>query len=232
MNNQVPVCPEGTLYAIRPGDSYYGLSQRFNTTIEAIRQANPGVDPQNLQIGQTICIPVALEDTICPGGFVYVIQSGDTFFNIARRYNIAVEALIAANPDVNPDALQIGQEVCVPAVRPPAPCPGVTYTIRAGDTFYSIAIRYGVTVEQLRAVNPNVDPERLQIGQRICLPVGVPGPIPCPGGILYTVQSGDTLYLIARRYGMTVAQLTIANPQLTDPNQLRVGEIICIPRMI
>ncbi|HQD40636.1 MAG TPA: LysM domain-containing protein, partial [Bacillota bacterium] len=52
-----PMCPGGTLYTIRPGDTIFALAQRFGTTVQAIIAANPGIDPLNLQIGQVICIP-------------------------------------------------------------------------------------------------------------------------------------------------------------------------------
>jgi len=169
-SNQVPPCPGGTLYVIKPGDSYFGLAKRFNTTVEAITAANPGTDPQNLQIGQTICIPVPPTGKPCPGGFLYVIRSGDTYYSIARRFGTVVPALIAANPGVDPDNLQIGQTICVPAAQP-SPCPdGRFYTIVAGDTYYSLARRFNTTVEALTAANPGVDPNNLQIGQVICIP--------------------------------------------------------------
>ena len=114
MNNvfssQVP-CLDGTVYTIRPGDTFFGLAARFNTTVQAIMNANPGVNPNNLQIGQQICIPVAPAPGPCPGGFTYTIRAGDTFFSIARRFGISVSALMAANPNVDPDRLQIGQEI-------------------------------------------------------------------------------------------------------------------------
>ena len=50
-------CPGGTLYTIQPGDTVWLLSRRFGTTVDAILAANPGLNPQNLQIGQRICIP-------------------------------------------------------------------------------------------------------------------------------------------------------------------------------
>lgn len=52
-------CPGGILYTIQPGDTVWQLSRRFGTTVDAILAANPGLDPQNLQIGQRICIPGA-----------------------------------------------------------------------------------------------------------------------------------------------------------------------------
>ena len=169
-SNQVPPCPGGTLYTIIPGDSLFGLARRFNTTIEAIITVNPGIDPQNLQIGQQICIPVPTAGQ-CPGGFLYVIKAGDTFYSIARRFGTVVPALIAANPGINPDRLVIGQSICVPAPGP-APCPGGRfYTIVAGDTLYSISRRFNTTVEALTSANPGINPNNLRVGQVICIPI-------------------------------------------------------------
>lgn len=51
-------CPAGTMpYTIKSGDNFYDLARRYNTTVEAIMKANPGVNPNTLQIGQIICIP-------------------------------------------------------------------------------------------------------------------------------------------------------------------------------
>ncbi|HEY8343797.1 MAG TPA: LysM domain-containing protein [Bacillota bacterium] len=223
--NQV-TCPGGTVYTIRAGDTLFNLAARFNTTVQAIINANPGIDPNNLQIGQQICIPVAPGPGVCPGGFLYTIRAGDTFFSIANRFNISVDALVQANPGVDPDRLQIGQQICVPTA-PPAQCPGgFFYTIRAGDTFFSLAARFNVTVQQLINANPGVDPNRLQIGQQICIPTQAPGP--CPGGFLYTIRAGDTFFSLAARFNVTVQQLAAANPGV-DPNRLMIGQQICIP---
>ncbi|PKM80915.1 MAG: peptidoglycan-binding protein [Firmicutes bacterium HGW-Firmicutes-14] len=168
--NQVPPCPGGTLYTIMPGDSYFGLARRFNTTIEALIAANPGADPQNLQIGQQICIPIPPTGMPCPGGFLYVIRPGDTYFSIARRFGTVVPALISANPGVDPNRLMVGQSICVPAPQP-IPCPGGRfYTIVSGDTLFSIGRRFNTTVNALIAANPGIDPNNLQPGQVICIP--------------------------------------------------------------
>ena len=108
-------------------------------------------------------------------------------------------------------------------------CPGGTpYVIRAGDTLYLLAQRFGTTVDALLSAHPGIDPRNLQIGQVICIPVTVPGPPPCPGGILYVIAPGDTLFLLASRFGTTVQAILAANPGI-DPNRLQVGQTICIP---
>ena len=109
----------------------------------------------------------------CPtGSFAYTIRSGDTLFALARRFNTTVEAIIAINPGIDPNNLQIGQVICIPSMAPPVPpCPnGFLYTIRAGDTLFALSQRFNVSVESIMRANPGVDPNRLQIGQRICIP--------------------------------------------------------------
>lgn len=228
--SQMPPCPGGTYYTIRSGDTLYALARRFNTTVDAIMKANPGLDPMNLQVGRVICIPGSTPPEQCPGGFQYTIVAGDTFFNLAQRYNTTVDAIMKANPGVDPNRLMIGQVICIPGSTPPEQCPGgFQYTIVAGDTFFNLARRFNTTVDAIMAANPGVDPNRLMIGQVICIPGSAPGPIPCPGGTIYTVKQGDSLYIIALRFGVSLDRLIAANPQITDPSRLTIGQPICIP---
>ncbi|HHW39674.1 MAG TPA: LysM peptidoglycan-binding domain-containing protein [Syntrophomonadaceae bacterium] len=165
----------------------------------------------------------------CPGGIPYVIRPGDTYFSLARRFGTTVDALIAANPGVDPNNLQIGMTICIPVAPVPGPCPGgFTYVIRGGDTFFSLARRFGISVEALMAANPGVDPNNLRIGQTICIPV-MPAPPFCPPWTTpYTIQAGDTLFSIARRFRIELEDILSTNPGV-DPHNLRIGQVICLP---
>lgn len=106
----------------------------------------------------------------------YKIVAGDTFWSISHRFGLSVDQLISANPGVVPNNLQVGQVInLVPrrggramfmsfAAMPPS-----TYTIVAGDTFWSISQHFGLSVAQLIAANPHVDPTKLRIGEVINL---------------------------------------------------------------
>jgi LysM repeat protein len=102
----------------------------------------------------------------------------------------------------------------------------VTYTLQPGDTLFSIAAAHGTTVAQLGALNGITDPNRISVGQVLTISQDAP-PAPASGGT-YTVAPGDTLFAIARRFGVTVADLVQAN-ELADPNQLAVGQVLVIP---
>lgn len=169
-------CPPGyTTYRIQAGDTFYRLARELGTTVNDLLQANPGVDPERLRVGQEICVPAGPEPLPCPIGSIrYTIRAGDTLYSIARRYNTTVQAILDANPGLDPNYLQVGRIICVPQrdTVPSTRCPaGYTlYTIRAGDTLYAIARARNTTVAALLAANPGIDPNRLQIGQRICVP--------------------------------------------------------------
>ncbi len=239
----VPSCPNGFLYTIRSGDTLFFLSQRFNVSVEAIMNANPGIDPNNLQIGQVICIPqVTPPVPSCPNGFLYTIRSGDTLFALSQRFNVSVQAIINANPGINPENLQIGQVICIPQVSsvpptPPAPpvpptpsCPnGFLYTIRCGDTLFALSQRFNVPVQAIINANPGIDPNNLIVGQVICIPQMAPPMPPCPNGFYYTIMAGDTLFFLSQKFNVPVQDIINANPGI-DPNNLQIGQVICIPR--
>lgn len=102
-----------------------------------------------------------------------------------------------------------------------------TYTVQAGDTLYSIASRFGVTVSQLRNIN-NLTSNTLQIGQVLRIPTTTtPDLTPPTGTTTYTVQSGDTLYKIARQFNVTVKELIDLNNLASTV--LTIGQQLLIP---
>ena len=120
------VCPGGFLYGVLPGDTLFTIGRAFGVGVQAVINANPQVsNPGVLLPGQVVCVPVAFPlgrppaPPACVGGCLYGVQPGDTFFLIARRFGVSLQAIIAANPQVvNPNAIVPSQVVCVPAIVP------------------------------------------------------------------------------------------------------------------
>ncbi len=119
-----------------------------------------------------------------------------------------------------------GIEQNVPPTNPapdPAPNPGniIMYTVRSGDTLWLLANRYGTTVDAIKQAN-GLTSDNLSIGQVLRIPVSQSA-----GYFLYTVRSGDTLWLLANRFGTTVDAIKNLNGLTSDA--LRIGQVLRIP---
>ncbi|NLY10566.1 MAG: LysM peptidoglycan-binding domain-containing protein [Firmicutes bacterium] len=122
--------------------------------------------------------------------------------------------------------------------RVPTTCPPNfqgRYTVRAGDTMFLIARRFGVSLNALIAANPQIpNPNIIFPGDVLCVP-GTPSggrvPASCPPGFQgrYSVRPGDTMFLIANRFGVSLNALIAANPHISNPAVIFPGDVLCVP---
>lgn len=125
--------------------------------------------------------------------------------------------------------------LAVGAVALPTAASDRVVVVRQGDTLSEIALRHGVTVAQLMALNRIANPNRIYPGQRLRLaaePADASKPsaaAPAPAQpIVHVVRAGEHLTGIAKRYGITIGAIARAN-RLADPSYLRVGQRLAIP---
>ena len=113
-NNFNGQCPENYYpYIVQPGDTLYKIAGRLEVNITEIMTANPEVDPYNLRIGQTLCIPA------CPPNHIaIIIKPGDTLYKLALTYHVSITNILKANPSVDPNYLRVGQRICIPQTIP------------------------------------------------------------------------------------------------------------------
>jgi len=172
--------------------------------------------------------------TLPPGQTVtYKVKTGDTLYSIARKFGVSIQALMAANHIANPNYIRVGQILIIPnpsATPGPTPTgqPTTTYVVKPGDTLWSLARRFGTSVEAIARANNIVNPNRIYVGQRLTIPGAPTPPPPPPCTRTHVVAYGETLTSIARRYGTTVWQLAMLN-HLANPNVIYAGQHLRVP---
>lgn len=219
------VAPNGSLqdtYTVQAGDTLYGIAKRFNISVDRLKTLN-NLTNNNLSIGQVLIIseevdiPPSTDDAN-----VYTVQSGDTLYGIANKYGVTVAEIMDLN-NLGTTVLAVGQQLLIPNQATDIT---TSYTVKSGDTLYSIANRYGVTVVEIISAN-NLSSTSLQIGQVLTIPTGIAAPPTQENYINYAVKSGDSLWLIANKYSTTVNAIKDLN-NLTS-NSLSIGQVLKIP---
>lgn len=127
-----------------------------------------------------------------------------------------------------------------PTIAPtPTPVPPRVHQVREDETLIVIAVAYDTTVEAILAMNPDVDPDLLQVGQLLFVPAATPGPTSTPGPgtptvtpsglMIHVVVPGDTLSSIAEEYDVTVDAIRRANDLPPDDDTIHVNQSLVIP---
>ena len=167
-------------------------------------------------------------------GTSVTVVSGDTLRKIADRCGTTVSALQRANPEIgNGNLIYPGQTLLLPGTILGTDGGYVIYVVARGDTLKGLAIRFQSTVENIMAHNPGIiNANLIYEGQRLNIYAVAPGqtpPPPPPVGQTYFVVKGDTLRIIAVRFGTTVDEILRVNPNINNPNVIYVGQAISIP---
>ncbi|MCZ7545867.1 MAG: LysM peptidoglycan-binding domain-containing protein [Anaerolineae bacterium] len=198
----------------------------------------------------------------------HVVQPGENLFRIAMRYGVTVNDLMAANGLSSPNVVYAGQVLVIPsgaaaasaspaaqpdaapATEPAAPeaapeaaAGGTTHTVARGETLFSIARQYGLTINAILEANGIDNANRIYAGQTLTIPAtNTAAPLPSAGdaqepavaavdtsvSVQHTVGRGETLGRIAQRYGVTVSAVMSANG-IADPNRIYAGQTLTIP---
>ncbi|MBQ6135298.1 MAG: LysM peptidoglycan-binding domain-containing protein [Bacilli bacterium] len=224
-------------YIVKRGDTLYGISNQFGVSVTELASLN-GVNAATLQIGQTLLIPTNSGEN--PDNmFYYTVKKGDTLYNIARVYGTSVESIKNLNYLTSND-LYIGQVLRIPEIYTKEEdlyVPEyINYTVKRGDSLYSIARIYNTTIESIMQDN-GLKTENLTIGQNLKIRKKLNEmveecfgeeymPIEETNKEEYIVQKGDTLYSIAKKYNLNVQELINTNNLETT---IYPGQILYLP---
>ncbi len=227
-------------YTVKLGDTLYGISNQFGVSVTELASLN-NIKGSLLNVGTILTIPSKSGDN--PNNmFMYEVKPGDTLYGIARKYGITVNDIMKLNYFENTN-LYPGQIIRIPENyfdMDNMNLPNyINYTVKPGDTLYSIARKNNISIETLEKDNALTSPI-LRIGQilRIRLQSGSTqeveeciGPDYTPpentNYINYTVKKGDNLYNIAKTYNTSVS--TIMNINNLNSSNLSIGQVLRIP---
>ena len=217
---------ESDLYVVRRGDSLWSISKKYGISVDELKSLN-NLSSNLLSVGQTLRVKGVPETN----NEIYIVKGGDTLYGIASRYGINVDDLRRYN-NLSGNVLSIGQQLYIPTGQMVDDIVGTdydTYVVRTDDSLFNIASRYGISVDELKRIN-NLGNDTLFVGQQLLVPTGsdiVDSNI--TNYVDYRIVSGDTLYSISNRYGVSVDELKSLN-NLSN-NNLSVGQVIKVPIM-
>ncbi|MDP2859000.1 MAG: LysM peptidoglycan-binding domain-containing protein [Bacillota bacterium] len=224
-----PACPDGTLEAVRPGDTLFVIAERCGVSVESIVRANPQVrDPNNVYVGQMVCVPLPPPPpsppppepveppepppppASCKDGMVVRVPENTTLEKLSDLCGTSIQAIREANPQLSQAEEPVpGQCLCVPFPLPPQCSGSSLVALRAGESLPALAERLGIGLEVLLGANPQVkDMDFCGEGMLVCVPPAKqektevePGMSPDP-----PILSPGTVLMTVRR-GQTIVSI-------------------------
>jgi len=228
---------------VKPGETLSEIAERYATSVQRLMQLNNLRSPQDLWAGSRIQVPGAGGSSASRGGGSgnYTVKPGETLSEIAERYGTSVQRLMQLNGLRSPQDLWAGSRIQVPGATAARPSSGgggthtttvnANYTVKPGETLSELAERYGTSVQRLMQLNNLRGPQDLWAGSRIQVPItrtttaAAPKPAVNKNATQHKVQSGETLSVIADRYGVSMQNLIALNG-ISNPNQVEVGRTL------
>lgn len=210
-------------YVVKKGDTLWSIAKAYGLTVEKLKSLN-NLTSNNLTIGDSLIVKDSSgnndSSSSADNNKYYIVKKGDSLYSIARSNNMTVDKLKSLN-NLTSNILSIGQKLIISSG---SNVPNNVYVVKKGDTLWSIANNFNVSVNDLKKIN-NKSNNSLSIGEKLIIPGKSNGEN--VNTTIYTVKSGDNLYSIAKRYNVTVNEIKSLN-NLTS-NILSIGQKLSIP---
>lgn len=216
-------------YVVQKGDSLWSIANANNTTVDELANLND-LGTNTIYVGQVLQIPnTGSSGTTTPDTqTTYVVQKGDTLYSIALKYGTTPNVIIRKN-NLKNNTLTVGQTLTIPSdVESTGDYSDMsnfnTYVVQRGDSLYSIANAYNVSVNDLRNIN-NLTSDILSVGQVLIIPENSNRNSNTSN--LYVVKRGDSLWSIANKFNVSINKIRMLNSLNSDI--LTIGQTLIIP---
>ena len=216
-------------YVVQKGDSLWSIANANNTTVDELANLND-LGTNTIYVGQALQIPnTGSSGTTTPDTqTTYVVQKGDTLYSIALKYGTTPNVIIRKN-NLKNNTLMVGQTLTIPNdVESTGDYSDMsnfnTYVVQRGDSLYSIANAYNVSVNDLRNIN-NLTSDILSVGQVLIIPGNLNRNSNTSN--LYVVKRGDSLWSIANKFNVSINKIRMLNNLNSDI--LTIGQTLIIP---
>ncbi|MDR1714652.1 MAG: LysM peptidoglycan-binding domain-containing protein [Prevotella sp.] len=153
---------------------------------------------------------------------IHTVAKGETVYSIASMYNTTVQQIYTMNPNAE-KGIKVGDKLRI--LKGKAISGYSNHLIEAKETLYSVARMYNISVDDVKNANPGLNESSFQIGKTIKIPKFEAA---TNTSNTYSVQKGETLYSISKKYNVSVESLLAANPSIKE-NGLKEGITLNIP---
>ena len=165
---------------------------------------------------------------------IHKVRKGDTSFSLTKRYEISAQQLLYYNPELK-DGLKRKMKLKIPRYKeiPPPPEPEPqdnTHIVKKGETPWRVAYQYGITLQELKAANPDMDAV-ISIDQVLVIPEAIVETNSFdPNYNYYTVKPKEGYYRLEAKFGVSEEELITLNPELSEKGLL-AGMILRLPNL-
>lgn len=238
-------------HKVEKGETIVQIALKYNVTPYDIYKLNPDAQA-GLKPNSVLLIPkknsAATTSPAKPNSQArtHKVEPKETLFGIEKKYGVSDEALKKANPDLEKLGLQIGQVLVIPSnsgskIVVPTPEKPVYHEVLPKETKFSIAKKYGITIEELEKRNPEIIPN-LPIGYQLLIKGTAPKTdkvaavepkketpkvAPAINYVDYEVKPKETLFSLSKMSGLSQDELLKLNPVLA--NGVEIGMMIKVP---
>ncbi len=212
--SQSYTCVSGMAYSVRAGETFTSIAEDFGISVYELAERNPGVDQNNLMVGQILCVP---------------FMNGGNNGSANQPAEPSTPSLPTPSLPSQPNRPTTPPVVIVPSTPSVNTCPsGYTRDIvRAGQTYADLLLRHNVSYRAMRSANPRLSPSYMVVGQTYCAPP-TGSRQTCQNLKSYTILPGEDLETLAADLRTTKGRLLALNPTLL-PSDFSSGTVICIP---